>query len=351
MRYRLPRHHLATLAAALLLAVFGCGSPGPETGDGSPVRIVEAFPELEFHRPLWIAPAPDGSDRLFVLEQAGRVLWFENRRDVTPDEVEVALDIRDKVRSPEAELRANRGHNEEGLLGMAFHPDFERNGHVFLHYSETSPPGAAERQRGVVSRFVMDPDRLVIDRDSEEVMLTVDQFRGNHNGGMIAFGPDGYLYLSFGDGGGRGDPRKYAQNLGTLLGTILRIDVDRPDGDRPYSIPHDNPFVDRDGARPEIFAYGLRNVWRFSFDPDHGDIWAGDVCQNSWEKIHLIRSGHNYGWPYLEGTHPYDGIPDVVHQLAEQYPVALCSGALRSARPRMLCNSLGNDSSLGHLKG
>lgn len=305
---------------SVLISVTGCFAQQEERGPLD-IETVEAFPGLEFTRPLWLGPAPDGSDRLFLLEQAGRVLWFENRRDVSQDEVKVALDIRDKVRSPGSEESRNKGHNEEGLLGMAFHPDFEENGFVFLHYSETSPEGADDPQRGVVARFEMDRESFEIDPDSEEVILTVGQFRGNHNGGMVDFGPDGYLYVSFGDGGGGGDPEKNGQNLGTLLGTILRIDVDRTEGERPYAIPADNPFVDREGARPEIFAYGLRNVWRFSFDPEHGDLWSGDVCQNTWEKIYLIQKGGNYGWPYLEGSHPHDGIPDDVDPASLTAPI------------------------------
>lgn len=295
--------------ALIGLALAGCraAATAPEMRG---LDIVEAFPDLEFTRPLYVETPPDGTGRLFLLEQGGRVLWFENRAEVEQEDVVVALDLTEKVRSPVSEVPENRGHNEEGLLGMAFHPDFEENRLVYLHYSATNPEGAEAKQRGVISRFEMDEERRTIDPATEKVLLEVDQFRGNHNGGMIAFGPDGYLYISFGDGGGGGDPEKNGQNLETLLGAILRIDVDQPSGDRPYSIPEDNPFAGREDARGEIYAYGLRNVWRFSFDPETGDLWAGDVCQNAWEKIYLIGKGNNYGWPYLEGTHEHDGVPE-----------------------------------------
>lgn len=300
-----------------LLLAFGlsfgaCQAGAQEEAGELSVRVVEAFPELKFERPLYFSMAPDGTDRVFVLEQGGRVVWFENRPDIAREEVRVALDITDKVRSPVSEVRRNRGHNEEGLLGMAFHPNFAENRFVFLHYSATNPPGSEEARRGVIARFRMDEEAETIDPASETTILEVGQFAGNHNGGMIAFGPDGYLYIAFGDGGGAGDPQKNGQDLSTLLGAILRIDVDRKEDGLAYAIPDDNPFVDRDGARAEIFAYGLRNPWRFSFDPATGDLWVGDVCQGSWEKIYLIRNGGNYGWPWMEGSHPHDGIPDGV---------------------------------------
>lgn len=293
-----------------------------QTDSRSDYETVVAFPNLKFERPIHLVTPPDETNRLFVIEQEGRVSWFENRPDISEQEIHVALDLTDKVRSPVSEQRENRGHNEEGLLGIAFHPEFSENRYLFLHYSATNPPGSVENQRGVISRFQMDEDRRTVDRQSEKVILEVDQFQGNHNGGMLEFGPDGYLYLSFGDGGGAGDPRKNAQNLSVLLGKILRIDVDREEDDHPYSIPDDNPFIDRDDARREIFAYGLRNVWRFSFDPENGALWAGDVCQNAWEKIYLIGKGENFGWPYVEGTHEYDGFPEGFDRSTITPPIA-----------------------------
>ena len=248
-------------------------------------RLVPAFPNLRFRRPLWIGSPPDGTGRLFVMEQDGRVHWFENRRDVR--NAQVALDIRDKV---------YRKHNEEGLLGLAFHPDFSRNRTLFLHYSANGP------RRGVVARFRTDSKRSRIDRRSERVVLEQPQPWGNHNGGDLQFGPDGYLYITFGDGGAGGDPLGAGQDLGTWLGSMLRIDVD---GGKPYRVPRDNPFVSMPGAKPEIWACGLRNVWRFSFDPLTGDLWAGDVGQNAWEEIDVLVKGGNYGWNAREGKHAF----------------------------------------------
>lgn len=258
------------------------------------VRTAVAFPRLSFDRPLYVAAPPDDTDRLFVLEQDGRVRVFANDRDVI--RAEVALDLGAKV---------YRGHNEEGLLGLAFDPGFDENGHVYLHYSANHP------RRGVVARFTMDDARQQILPGSESVVLEQPQPYGNHNGGMLAFGPDGYLYLSFGDGGSAGDPHRNGQDLGSWLAKILRIDVGAAAAaaGAPYVVPSDNPFVDTAGARPEIWAYGLRNVWRFSFDRKTGELWAGDVGQDHWEEIDLIVPGGNYGWNRREGAHDFRGGP------------------------------------------
>ena len=253
-------------------------------------RFELAFSGLKFSRPLYITHPKDGTDRLFVVEQAGRVYWFDNDPQVA--NTQIALDIRSKVR---------RGGNEEGLLGLAFHPDFKTNRLVYLHYTASQGP-----RRNVLASFTMDEADQTIDPASERVILEVDQPWANHNGGMIEFGPDGYLYIALGDGGAANDPRDHGQDLSTLLATILRIDVDRQDPDLAYAIPEDNPFVDRSGARGEIWAYGLRNVWRFSFDRQTGDLWAGDVGQNTWEEIDLIKKGGNYGWNEREGNHPFN---------------------------------------------
>jgi glucose/arabinose dehydrogenase len=214
---------------------------------------------------------------------------FENTSRA--ESADVFLDIRSQV---------SVKHNEEGLLALAFHPRYAQNGLFFVYYSTTEP------RQTVLSRFSVaadDPRRA--DPGSEKIILRVDQPWGNHNGSTVAFGPDGYLYMSLGDGGAANDPKNAGQDLSTLLGKILRIDVDRQAGDGTYAIPPDNPFVDRAAARPEIWAYGLRNPWRMSFDRETGDLWAGDVGQVRWEEIDIITKGGNYGWRIREGKHAF----------------------------------------------
>lgn len=267
-------------------------APGTIRLEGDPdtvqdIRAVVAYPGLRFDKPLFIDQVPDGSNRMVVLEQDGRMLLFPNRRDVGMHEVTVALDVRGRV---------YRRHSEEGLLGLAFHPRFRTNHELFLHYS------AARPRRGVIARFRMDAAHRRVLPATEQLVLEQPQPWGNHNGGGLAFGPDGYLYISFGDGGAGGDPRGAGQDLGTWLGAMLRINVD---GARPYAVPRDNPFLTRPNARPEIWAYGLRNVWRFSFDRLTGTLWAGDVGQNHWEEIDILVAGGNYGWSRREGRYPF----------------------------------------------
>jgi glucose/arabinose dehydrogenase len=253
--------------------------------------IDNAFPALGFSRPVDLQNAGDGSDRLFVVEQAGRILVFENRTDVATSSV--FLDIRERV---------NDAGNEEGLLGLVFHPDYENNGYFYVNYSASNP------RRNVIARYSVsssDPD--VADKDSETVLLTFAQPYSNHNGGQLAFGPDGFLYIATGDGGSGGDPQNNAQNRSSLLGKILRIDVDNTAGDRAYAIPRDNPFAGNEsGYAEEIYAYGLRNPWRFSFDPGTGRLWTGDVGQNLYEEVDIIENGKNYGWRIMEGFACYN---------------------------------------------
>lgn len=252
----------------------------------------QVFKKAKFDRPIYLCPLPDGSNRLVIIEQAGRVLLIENNPEAA--EFTVAYDDRDDVFSP-----ANGGFNEEGLLGIAFHPKFSENRQVFLHYSVAKPRG------NIISRFTMDESFTKIDHASEEVIMQIEQPFFNHNGGSITFGPDGYLYIALGDGGSANDPQGHGQNLKTLLASILRIDVDNKADGKNYAIPADNPFIDTKGARPEIFAYGLRNVWRMSFDRKTGTLWAGDVGQNLWEEIVIVEKGGNYGWNWVEGNHDF----------------------------------------------
>ena len=253
-------------------------------------QLEEAFPSLSFNRPVDLQHAGDGSGRLFVVEQEGRVRVFENRTDVATSEV--FLDITDRVECC----------GEKGLLGLAFHPDFGQNGVFFVDYTAPSP------LRTVIARYRLDPNNPNQgDPDSEEILLEVPQPYGNHNAGQIAFGPDGMLYVTLGDGGSGGDPDENGQDRTTLLGSILRIDVnDVPEGE-PYGIPADNPFAgNTDGYREEIYAYGLRNPWRIAFDAETGRLWTGDVGQNAWEEVDVIEAGGNYGWDVREGMHCFE---------------------------------------------
>ncbi|MBI4328886.1 MAG: PQQ-dependent sugar dehydrogenase [Chloroflexi bacterium] len=253
--------------------------------------LENAFPDLPSNawdsRLLFLTYPPDGSGRVAVVSQEGRIYVLANERRTI--RAFTFLDISSKV---------SREGNEEGLLGLAFHPAYAKNGQFYVYYSALSP------RRSVLSRFQVSQDANAADQGSEQILLEVPQPFPNHNGGMLAFGPDGYLYVGLGDGGGAGDPSGNGQSLTTLLGKILRIDVDRGEGERAYAVPPDNPFTGADsppGSRSEIWAYGLRNPWRFSFDRETGDLWAADVGQNRSEEIDLIRRGGNYGWNMLEG--------------------------------------------------
>jgi glucose/arabinose dehydrogenase len=234
--------------------------------------------------PLAVVHADDGSGRLFVVEQTGRL------RIVRDDRLEDApyLDLRDRVLSG----------GERGLLGLAFHPDFPDDPRLFVNYTDRNG-------NTVVSSFAAGEDGTPADPTSEMIVLQVEQPYANHNGGALAFGPDGYLYIATGDGGAGGDPHDHGQRIDTLLGKILRIDVDRTDGDRAYGIPEDNPLVDDPDAQPEIFLSGLRNPWRMSFDRQTGDLWIGDVGQGTWEEVNVARAGQgglNFGWSRMEGV-------------------------------------------------
>lgn len=254
------------------------------------LEITEAFPNISIPQITEIKHAGDGSNRLFVLSQEGKIFVFPNDRDVT--EAKEFLDIESKVLFG----------GEQGLLGLAFHPEYEKNGIFFINYTTDDP------RRTIVSRWktsTSDPD--VADPGSEVILLEVNQPYANHNGGVINFGPDGYLYISFGDGGSAGDPQNNGQNRKTFLGSIIRIDVDNPSGGKNYGIPDDNPFTgNNQGFLEEIYAYGLRNVWKFSFDERTGKIFAADVGQNKWEEIDIIEKGKNYGWRIMEGNHCYN---------------------------------------------
>jgi len=289
---------MIALAATVLLALSQEGAI-PEVG------FEPAFENLKFERCVAIAAPTDGTDRLFVIEQPGRVKWFENRRDVT--EAVLALDLTDQVLST---------GNEEGMLGLAFHPNFKTNHQLFIQYSfpKLGPMQGDKRKRypdtrNVLSRFEMDPEHRKILRETEKTILTVVQPYENHNGGVLQFGPDGYLYIGLGDGGKANDPHENGQDLMTFLGKFLRIDVDHQDPNKAYAVPKDNPFVGKPGALAEIWSLGWRNPWGYHFDRKTGELWSSDVGQDKWEEVDIVKKGGNYGWNIREGKHEFKGGP------------------------------------------
>lgn len=280
---------LTVLMLALSMPAFSQGITAPEPSAVNLTMVADGFT-----RPLLVTNAGDGSNRLFVVEQTGVIWVVENgvRLDAP------FLDVSDLI-SPEA-LNLS-GYSERGLLGLAFHPSYEENGQFYINYTDLSG-------NTVIARYLVSDDPNVADSNSATTLLTQFQPYRNHNGGHMVFGPDGYLYIAFGDGGSGGDPQGYAQSLDTWLGKILRIDVDAGD---PYGVPEDNPFVGQQGAEPEIWAYGLRNPWRFSFDAETGDLYIADVGQGEYEEVNFQPAdspgGENYGWKVFEATHPYSG--------------------------------------------
>jgi len=264
------------------------------------ITLQRMFDGVALQRPLAMLPAPQAADTWYVVEQAGRVLRLNRRQGKWS--ARVFADLRGRV---------DAGPSEAGLLGMAFDPEFAENGRVYFSYTAEGSPLTS-----ILSRFVSRDRGLGVAPGSEQILLRVKQPYVNHNGGNIQFGPDGYLYFGLGDGGSAGDPRGHGQNTDTLLGALLRLDVR---GDGGYRIPPDNPFADG-GGRPEIFAYGLRNPWRWSFDRDSGALWLADVGQNAWEEINVVVRGGNYGWNLREGAHCYSGDcrqPGLIDPLAE----------------------------------
>jgi quinoprotein glucose dehydrogenase len=261
--------------------------------DQSPIAIVadRAFPKILIDRPVTLTNAGDGSNRIFVAGQLGKIYSFVSKQDVA--EPDLFMDIEDRVTYKENE-------NEEGLLGLAFHPKFKDNGEFFIYYT-----GRTEPNLSVISRFKSTADHKQGDPASEQVLMTIKQPYWNHNGGTLEFGKDGYLYIALGDGGKRDDPLQSAQDLTTLLGKVLRIDIDNKSPGMPYAIPGDNPFVKVPGARPEIYARGFRNPWRISFDRATGDLWCADVGQDLWEEISFIKKGGNNGWSVRESAHKF----------------------------------------------
>jgi hypothetical protein len=280
--------------AGLAAVTMACGD-GPTMdappGDPGPagLAVEEVVDGLESPVYLTFARGPEGTRdrRLFIVEQEGRIRVVRVDGTLRPTPF---LDITDRVGCC----------GERGLLSVAFHPDYAATGWFFVNYTDQ---GGNTR----VERYSVSEDPDIADPLSAELVLQVAQPFANHNGGLNAFGPDGMLYVGLGDGGSGGDPQGNGQNRGTLLGSILRLDVDQG---LPYTLPGDNPFVGTPGARPEIWAYGLRNPWRFSFDPQAGQLYIADVGQNQWEEIDRVpadQGGLNFGWNVMEGRHCFGG--------------------------------------------
>jgi len=302
-------------------------TPGFEFNDEPlPLETEVAFPNLKWTgwkgetekgkpnplRPIVLTHAGDGSNRVFVATQHGVIHVFPN--DPKATETKVFLDISERVTYSD-------NQNEEGFLGLAFHPDYKKNGEFFVFYTPRKM-----KATNIVSRFRVskdDPSRA--DPASEEEILRIDRRPfWNHDGGTVCFGPDGFLYIAIGDGGAANDPYDNGQNLNTIFGKILRIDVNKKESGKNYAIPTDNPLVGRKDARPEIWAYGLRNVWRMAFDRKTGVLWAGEVGQNLFEEINLIVKGGNYGWNRRESLHPFGakgvGVrPDMIDPIWEYH--------------------------------
>lgn len=281
-------YYFPMLVAALI--VTSCAADPVQVGGSAPasseVELAPALGGLEFDKPVALIFPDEISEAAYILEQSGRVLSVTLKDDEWM--VKELLDLEDRV--------SDRGR-EEGLLGLALSPNFPSEPYMYVNYTASSP------RRTVVSRFTVDSLELnMADAASEFVFLEVDQPYANHNGGQLAFGPDDYLYIGFGDGGSAGDPRDNGQDPGTMLGTMVRIDVNNLDSTGTYAIPEDNPFIGKEWSRPEVWAYGLRNPWRFSFDRLTGELWAADVGQNEREEVNVIRSGLNYGWNVMEGS-------------------------------------------------
>lgn len=298
-------HRRLTVFTLGLLVFAGCGGsddpgntppPIPPPGSGFPqIALEAAFPNLSFASPVVLKQGPVDGARWFVVEQAGIIRVFNN--DPNASGASIFLDITDRV---------NSGPNEAGLLGFAFHPGYPVTPEIYVSYT-TGLTTLVSR----ISRFTLPPGSDIVNPASEEILLEVVQPEGNHNGGELHFGPGGFLFAGFGDGGGSGDPFENGQDTTTLLGTILRIDVD---GGFPYTVPPTNPFganpvcgsIATGVGCPEIFAWGFRNPWRFSFDRSTGELWAGDVGQASFEEVDRVVVGGNYGWNDREGAHCFD---------------------------------------------
>lgn len=278
---------VTTLFVLLIFTTVNCFEVTAQTTNQ--YTTTQAFPNLTFNNPDGIYPDPTNSNRLFITEQTGAVKVFNNTKNSSASAT--FLDITNRVLYG----------GEQGLLGLAFHPNYTQNGYLYLNYVADNP------RRTVIARYTVNSnDPNTADPASQQIILEIPQPYSNHKGGQLAFGPDGYLYVGVGDGGSEGDPNGNGQNRQTLLGKILRVDVNSASAGRNYTIPAINPYAANNlGYREEIYAYGFRNPWRFSFDST-GQLWVGDVGQDRLEEIDIVEAGKNYGWNTMEGTYCYN---------------------------------------------
>ena len=363
MPYRSSRLNRRTLGGAALAATLigaapartlaqdatPAGTASPVAKDGWDLSAINFTMETVVNgldQPLWVV-SPPADQRLFIVNRTGTVVIVQDGKLVE----QPFIDVSDRIITD---------GQEQGLLGLAFHPDYAKNGAFYLFY--TSAKDTSE----TLSRFNVTGDPNVADPTSEVVQLNQPDKYANHNGGCVIFGPDGYLYTGIGDGGSAGDPDKNGQNLSTWLGTLMRIDPDptAPAGETQYAIPDDNPFANKEGAKPEIWAYGLRNPWRFSFDRETGDLWIGDVGQNQWEEIDFqpadSKGGTNYGWSIKEATHCFQadscsdaGLTDPVAEYGHDVGVSVTGGYVYrgSAIPDLVGTYLFADYGTGRIWG
>jgi len=330
------KNYISVYGFATIIMLISCNSSKKDENPVSTVtgtyKLTPAFTNLSFNTPIELTSPNDNTNRIFVVNQKGIIHVFPNQSDVQT--ASSFLDITARVASG----------GEKGLLGLAFHPNYKSNRYFYVNYTRGNP------LETVISRFkVSSSDPNVADPGSELVLLTYSQPFENHNGGKLAFGNDGYLYIATGDGGSGGDPGNRAQNKKELLGKILRIDVNNTSGNMNYAIPQDNPYKgNTDGNREEIYAYGLRNPWRFSFDHQTGALWAGDVGQNRVEEVDIIEKGGNYGWRIMEGNECYNSTTcDQANLVAATWSYAQGSETGKSVTGGYVCR----DNNLINLKG
>ena len=300
---------------ALLLSTSLLATAAPQ------IKVTETYKNQKINLPVDLSIPPDGTDRLFLVQQVGKITILPKDRSSSDEVTFLDLTSRDMIRK----------QFEEGLLGLAFHPDYAKNRKFYIYYTLQDP------KHTVLSEMQTSADNPTkADPSTERVLLRIPQPFWNHNSGNILFGPDKMLYIAVGDGGKANDVQRLAQNSFVYNGKILRIDPDARSGNRPYGLPKDNPFLDKPGWHPEIWALGLRNPWGLSFHPETKELWCADVGQNLWEEINIIEKGGNYGWSFMEGKHketvrkdaPPEGVTfiDPVHEYRREHGISITGG-------------------------